>query len=684
MVTYGGIGVTDEINRYNEIFTLQAMFHAYEKQWNEIIPSFANHNHKMSIGFSKLTGIFLDSRTAYMTNSMTIGENAEEETKIRENNYRILYETAVLNNIDKYRLLEKELEKFIVGEVSYYWTNGVLIHNKDIVKRVFPDLFSKMENGLLDIGLLSPVLPGVYKIGKFLVFAHLYFRRDYSYLNTLNTPFLSRIEALDHNVNSIRIAIDLDCIGLAGTEHSEHEYSYWWGPKFSDDLKSIPLGVTRHENEHYHKILSNCVRTEFGWYIQDNKHTFESEEVIDVPNIKIAGADMYACRFVHSMVDNTTGLPVHLDGAIRTYSDNKIIERLDISIKDSERDTIYKKLWRIDGTIPICSWKELITHYYRDNMMVGEYFGAKDDKLDYSVQKRDDKELNEIRFEDFVPCNIVRGEGIKIYFSYAPQEKTSEQYDICVRTKSSFVHKGQQFKYIESETISLCKLIERKGCHVRMPFCKEISFNDMVYNYPIFECRTLIDAKTVVTAVKEMCAKWKQNGDDRIISFTIKVPYENRAGVFRFLGHVDDFNDYYANSFDSIPDENDILDWLQKSYDFIKKTFTTIKSSARPFDIIGPGGCLSVRRNYVPPKRIASQRNDGHVTLFLTKEEKKVVDAHGITAVVALIDESVRCSKCKRDYRKCNCIKTIDKDVIEEIEKGTLIGATWTNRNAFI
>ena len=684
MFTYKGIAVTDEINLYNEKFTLQAMYSAYEKQWDDIIPSFANHDHKLCIGFSKLTGIYLDSQMAYMTNSMTIGENEDEEKKIRDVNYRMLYETAVLENMEKYKVLENKVAECIEGKTKYYWTNCVFIHNKDIVKRVFPELISQMENGLLDIGLLSSVLPGIYRIGDYLIFAHLYFRRSYSYLNTLNTSFLQRLETIDRNDKSIKIAIDLDCIGLAGTEHAEREYAYWWGPHFNDDLKSIPLGVTRHENEHYNQLLSNCLRTEFGWYIQDDKHTFESEEITDVPNIKIDGTDMYACRFVHSMVDDITGIPIHLDGAIRTYSDDKMIERLDVSIKDSERDTIYTKIWRIDGSIPVNLWKELITHYYRDNMMVGEYFGGKDDKLDYRIQKRDDAETSQINVKDFLPCNILRGEGIKIYFSYTLQDVLDEKYDIYVRTNSHIVFEAQSCKYIESKTISLCKLIERKGCKVKIPFCKEIDFCDMVYNYPIFACRTLENANLVISAINEMCKKWHENGDNRIITFTVEVPYENRTGIFRFLGHVDDFTDYYANGFQFIPNESNVKGWLLKSYDYLGKNFSSIKSNVHPFDIINKSGNLSIKRNFVSPEKIESWSKDGLVTLHLSEEEKAIIIKHGITAVVAFMDEKVRCSKCGKDYRNCNCISLIDENVVEVIEKGKQIGATWTNRSAFI
>ena len=70
MKEYSGIAVTDQINRYNEIFSLHAMYSAYNMQWNEIIPSFANHDHTKCIGISQLTGLYLEPKRAYTTNKL--------------------------------------------------------------------------------------------------------------------------------------------------------------------------------------------------------------------------------------------------------------------------------------------------------------------------------------------------------------------------------------------------------------------------------------------------------------------------------------------------------------------------------------------------------------------------------------------------------------------------------------
>ena len=85
------------------------------------------------------------------------------------------------------------------------------------------------------------------------------------------------------------------------------------------------------------------------------------------------GEDKYACRYVHSMIDEETKLPYHLDGAMRIYDEEAFLERIETDISKAGKNTEYVKLWRIDGEIDIVLWKELLNDFYRDNHQVGEY-----------------------------------------------------------------------------------------------------------------------------------------------------------------------------------------------------------------------------------------------------------------------------------------------------------------------
>jgi len=673
MKTFNGVACTDEVNLYDQIFSLTAMVNAYEKQWIEAIPSFANHNHTKSIGYTRLTGIYIEPGKAYLTNAMTIGENEEEEKHIRNYNYGYLYKVQVTDNIAKYSCLKKKIAAYIEGKCCELWVNGVFIYNKGIVNRVFPQLDIKKEDGLIDLDCLYPVLPGVYRIGEYLICADKNFRRGYSYLNTLNTDFLSRIEKVDKKKSKVRISIDTDCIGLAGTEHQELEYQYWWGPKFDKELNSIPLGVTRHNNENYNELLSEIQFTEFGWYIQDGKHTFECEEVTDIPNLKVNDEEMYGCRFVHSMV-NQEGIPVHLDGAIRAYTTEKMLTRLDSNIKESDRDEYYKKLWRIDGQISVEEWKELITHYYRDNLMVGEYFGGKDEKLNFHREVENSE--HEISLEDFVPCNIQAGDGIRVAICFGENDKPLI-HDVWIRPEA---YLGSE-KYVESETVTLYKMLKSKGIRVRFPFVKKLCFEDMIYNYPIIECQSAKLGTEVIDSLLELCKIWKAKTDDRVISFTLSIRYEEKKVRYSFLGHVNDFVTFFSNGFSIIPEEEKITEWLQKVYDYISKEYKKEKS-IRPQEVLAMPGCLRIPRRIVPKQYITSYSKNGEIKLSIPKAEQDIVINNNISALLAFENKESICSKCGKDFFSCGCI--CEKDNVSEIiTKGEPIGIFWANRSAY-
>lgn len=129
----------------------------------------------------------------------------------------------------------------------------------------------------------------------------------------------------------LQLAFDMDMIGLLGTEHLELEYQYIRGPHFNDDLTCIPEGVTCQENEHYDNVFSNLLSTQFYWHIQDGKRTFECEELCDRENVSFDDGQtmVWGCRYVHSMINPSTGLPTHLDGAIRIYNEEQILDRID-------------------------------------------------------------------------------------------------------------------------------------------------------------------------------------------------------------------------------------------------------------------------------------------------------------------------------------------------------------------
>lgn len=356
MEKYQGVAMTDGINRKTHIFPLSAIIKAYHASWHTALPMNLGHDRTKPVGYTMLTGIYMEPGKAYVTNESAIME-AKEEYEIMQKMISA-YDNKIFcvehkNELDT---LTKKLrgvlsDEFRVAPVG----QAVAIKDKDLVYRLFPEWSQTIKDGLADVRDLQPVytksengekgflIPGVYYKDGYLLFGHQFFRRSLSILNSTNEEFFNSFEKMrDIPGAEIKLALDMDMVGLAGTEHPELEYQYIWGPHFNDDLDCIPEGVTCHENEYYDNLFSNLLSTQFYWHIQDGKRTFECEELCDKENVSFDDGKtmLWGCRYVHSMINPSTGLPTHLDGAIRIYNDVQILDRIDSKTDISKYDIL--------------------------------------------------------------------------------------------------------------------------------------------------------------------------------------------------------------------------------------------------------------------------------------------------------------------------------------------------------
>ena len=381
MEVYQGVAMTDGLNRKNHFIPLSTILKAYRDTWDRTIPMNIGHDRTKPIGYTRLTGVYMEPGKAYVTNEGAIMETTEEHEMLRKmievNDYQQFCE-AHRDEIDSLvgKLKDVITDSFRVAPIG----QAVAIKDNDIVKRLFPEWINNFKDGLTDINELESVystttdgekgvlIPGVYFKDGYLLFAHQFFRRTLSILNSTNEEFFVSFEKLRDIPNlNVKVALDMDMVGLPGTEHPEIEYQYIRGPYFSEDLKLIPEGVTCYENEHYDNLFSNIVGTQFYWHKQDGTRTFECEELCDRENVSFDGGNtmLWGCRYVHSMLNPSTGLPTHLDGAIRLYNEENILERIDKKndISKCGKNSKYIKLWRIDNDFWVSLWKELFSSH---------------------------------------------------------------------------------------------------------------------------------------------------------------------------------------------------------------------------------------------------------------------------------------------------------------------------------
>lgn len=685
MLELFGTIANDKINRYNEKITIGALVGAYQSQWRDIFPMTVNHDNTRLIGYSRLSGIYLEPGATYLTNQSFMPETEAEKSFVNQTICKQISANRLQKNQELYDQLLSQLKDFLSGNYALSYSNGIVVIDEGIVSRSCPTLWSmRDQDGLIPLEHLTPVMPGVFLCEGLLLFAHAYFRRSLHRGNSLNIPFLRRLQELAPHA---KIALDPDMIGLPGTQSEMREYAYWWGPKFDDDLSKIPLGLTRHENENYDALMSPIIRTECGWHIQDGSRTFECEEVTDVKNINV-GTDLYGCRYVHSMLSENN-IPCHLDGAIRAYDDEKMLLRLECNLDHAERNTTYTKLWRIDGALPISAWKELITHYYRDNPLIGEYFcderyhnlSRNDSKLTGSENSSSATES----YTKYIPVDFSPKDGVRLQITISNQEDINSDYDIFIRPLN-YTLPGESIKAIEYESITLVKYLSEKHLRVRVPYCALLAFNDLSINFPLFVCHSADAANTIISSILDFCNLWCNNYDDRVISFAIKINYSDCAITYSMIGHVDDLSSiaavFVTNKFPA--SSNQLSNWCETIRSHID-SFSPSNQYPPISKLNNKDGVLHYKRQFIPAECITgiNSENSGlYVKLSLGADEIKYLSKHNIMATSLYSVKSSICSSCGNPYEYCKCIKFLNPSCANCIDSADFLGAFWTTRQA--
>lgn len=416
----------------------------------------------------------------------------------------------------------------------------VSIIDSGIAKRQFPDLFPTNETdkrSLVNIRELDAIAPGVFRIGELVVFAHRYFRRSLSQINNTNDAFLRKFSDLKgHPDLLVKIALDPDSLGLASSYLSPVELEYWRGPKFNDDLTSIPVGVSEHKASERERFFHCVNRTEFFWHMQNGTRSFECEELLDRESLGI-GTDAYGCRYTHSIIDDNTSLPNHLDGAIRVYDTEQYLERIDTDISKAGKRSRYVKLWRVDGPLDLSSWKELVCDFYRGNPLPGEYLGGTPDDTVVGMQASEPQAQS----SDLMPLRIAENNSVQIAISYHHSDEYPDVPAGGLVPGIGFNDNGVSIRTIELSALDLLKLTQRELGH---QFCLppgiiHVAIEDMDINHPliIFSGEgASAAANTWKSALSKICGQFISRGEKRFITANVGIDYGAVTVRFAFAG----------------------------------------------------------------------------------------------------------------------------------------------------
>jgi hypothetical protein len=240
---------------------------------------------------------------------------------------------------------------------------------------------------------------------KLVLFAHRFFRRSQSHKNKLNEYFLQSFDQVANELSVLtpRLRLDPDLLGHADSVRSLMELEHWHGPKFSDDVESIPSGSTEHKAEDRIRYYEGVDKTQFWWKSPETRkedeaevlyRTFEAEELIENESAGLGG-DRFACRYAHAEFSLASSAITHFDGAIRAYPATEYMERIEKNIDRAGKHSEYTKLFRFDGPLPVNRWKRLLSDYFRGNPLIPEYLGAPSKELTSPIEEMPDQILSD-------------------------------------------------------------------------------------------------------------------------------------------------------------------------------------------------------------------------------------------------------------------------------------------------
>lgn len=686
MNTYLGILSSDSLNRDGYVISFEALEKSVADNAIKGIPSLIDHDFHRPLGWIFPFGILIEPKISKTIGNFLVCETPEDNNLIYpkiQDYWQYINHESCNTYIDEF----KKLLKDNFSSNGRFIDKGCVAYNlPNIVDKVFPKLFDNIDkSGLVYLDdILSEfdyVGSGIFKskVTDFCIFCHQFFKRNLSIINNYNTYFIDEFLQMNSNNDiTLRIAIDHNIIGLSKTYKGVLEFDYWWGPKFSNDISSIPNQVTRYECNEEQKFFSNVSGTEFWWKADKNEKTLEIEEIRENPSLGI-NEESYGCRYIHSIYDNDKEEFVHFDGAIRMYSEENILDRWDLDISKAGKNTEYTKLFRIDGKLELGDWKKLCILYYKGNPLLFEYFGVKEEYDNLRETNRTENSDTQ-----YIPHKINSEDGIRLFVTYHNKDQEYDQFERKIINPDILkFQNGESLNILEYDILEIEKYLIRIGEKLDYPdkvnFVKPFDFTT---NYPIILHGSKDSESLIQNTLKAFKTIFElQNKTmNKTICFTIgweMEGFETRLSVFGKSSEIVK----WLNLNENIPIKyEDFKDWLSQqrkwiydNYNYLGKNFS---------HLLKDDGIFYVKRVPIDRELISFPKNDENcyqINLEENKKAKKLLEDKQIYPSHFGLIKKATCTKTGEDYFTSQNSKYLDDDVNMAIEEIQLLGFFWTD-----
>jgi hypothetical protein len=454
------------------------------------------------------------------------------------------------------------------------------------------------------------------------------------------------------------------------------------GPRFDDDLRSIPTGVTRHAANDRQRFFHGVSATKFWWQSRDGDHIFEVEELAEWP-VRRSGDERFLCRYAHAMVSEGSGRVRHFDGAVRAY-DDAMLRRWDAGIARAGRHAGYTKLWRLDGDVRVPEWKATLSDYFRGNPLVGEYLGAAPERTSPELDEGPSAGGVSVRAPGWMPA----GAGVRVALSYHPLPPEPARPPSVVALDSVSVDEDRM-PIIEWVGIEVRKAVERFGGRLDLdPNIRLVKYPDAYANLPLVRHAgpaAREEAALTVRAVGVLAATWTAHGVDMNMSCAVEFEAGDRMVRVAAAGHTADLAAWLDGPLALPPADPALIPgWADGVAASLR---STVGAGEDPGDTMMPTGVFRFTRASLDPAvaQVDVHADDAglRIEAHFADERGDVVRALAAAAlrpVPVCAVEDARCRGCGGTYLVCPCSKLLDGGAVVELTRLTPLGVVWTDR----
>lgn len=694
MLNLHGIYCTDGIARDNTRLSISALDDMIWMGSDGGRPTNMSHDIHRFIGWSVVNGLYMSHELSYVIGNTYIPESEDEKKNLQERRLQFFYK-LMKDGIDKYeKAFIEELNKqrlYCTDGQGKWFYNGIVIYGYiDILYKAFPNLKDHIDNdGLILLEYLLEDFDycgqGVFKnkYNQLAILLHSFFRRSYSIYNNYNFGFLDKLfEVYNKGNHSVKIRLETNLIGFAPSWIQSHEYEFWYGPKYNDDIECIPEGLTRYESDEIEKLYTDIKSTEFIWQKKDDGklYQFEMEEVVDTeaPTLE---KNTYGCRYLHALYDLNRKEFYHFDGAIRCYDLDKIVERVDTPMDKMGHQAEYTKIFRIDGHISLDMWKSLITQYLHSNNSVYDYFGI---PRPFPKQEKGKKKIKALQY--YVPYQINKGDGIRCFISYHDEKEINNTRCFC--NYDSIELNDGIHNAVDLSTVEVAKSLWKVEANIELPInVRYIHVEDGFHSTPqIFHTGPSLtkNVNKTLNGIRLLVNQHVNNHDDESYSFSLGWNVDNRSVSISFMGHVSDLQ-CWLKSFGEIPTTHEELKiWLEEQNDYIHHNGKDSPSPLGTNHIKDDGILYFQHRHVLKDVNMSNLKMDPNVGLtakIQTEDEvlSDLLNKGRINFAPLLVVNDAKDNKTGRSYFE-SPYSAIFHETTFILDQAQLVGFVWTTK----